>query len=231
MIRYILVFFCGVVVSLSGWAQERDTLRHRAVSVALAPQYLIMQAVRIDLEKPLIRGRRIHRLTVSPYLYAGDASQYEQAGGPPASVRLPDDYGDTRVSGFGLELLDKYLLRKPDGTLSNFYLAFGAGYHRIQLDYVGYVPVPFIKEEIELFRFDFADEQDRINRLDVVGLVGLKAPIRSSILFFDFFAGPVVRNSWINASVGKPKQHTAVVDHGFDGVTFRAGMTIGATLF
>lgn len=227
--RYLLLFLFGITVSFSGHAQ--DTLRHRAFSVALAPQYLIMQAIRVDLEKPLMRGRHIHRLTVSPYLYAGDAPQYDYVGSLPTSVQRPDDYGDTRVSGFGLEVLDKYLLRKGDGVLSNFYLAFGAGYHRIDLNYVGYAPVPFSEGDATLFRFDFADQQDRINRVDLVGLVGLKPRIRSSILFFDFFAGPVLRNSWIGTSTEQPKQHSTTVDHGFDGVTFRAGMTIGATLY
>ena len=185
---------------------------------------------RIDLEKAVTQGKRVHRLTVSPYLYAGDASQYE-SGDVPNTVTRPGDYNDTRVSGFGLEVLDKYLLRRPDGMLSNLYLAFGAGYHRIRLDYLGYVPVPFVEEGATLFRFDFANQQERIHRLDVVGLVGLKGRIRSSVLFLDFFAGPVLRNSWIDAPAGETKQHTGITDHGYDGVTFRAGMTIGATLY
>jgi hypothetical protein len=229
MMRYTFFFLFAVGSSLSGYAQ--DTLRHRAFSVALAPQYLIMQAIRVDLEKPLVRGRHIHRLTVSPYLYAGDAPQYDYFESLPTSVQRPDDYGDTRVSGFGLEVLDKYLLRKANRAVSNFYLAFGAGYHRINLDYVGYAPVPFLEGSATLFRFDFTDQRDRINRVDVIGLVGLKPRIRSSILFFDFFAGPVLRNSWINTSAEQPKQHATTVDHGFDGVTFRAGATIGITLF
>lgn len=230
MIRYVVVLLIGILISISGRAQAQDTLRHRAFSIALAPQYLIMQAIRVDLEKAIAPGKRIHRLTVSPYLYAGVASQYGQ-GEVPNTIQRPDGYADTRVNGFGLEVLDKYLLRRSDGTLSNFYVALGAGYHHIRLDYLGYVPVPFIEEGATLFRFDFADQQERINRLDVIGLVGLKPRIRSSVLFFDFFAGPVLRNSWITASAGQPKQHTTTVDHGFDGVTFRVGVTIGATLY
>ena len=225
-------FLLGIVTNAYGQRQQPDTLlRYRIPSVAIAPQYLIMQAIRVDVEKPLVWGQHIHRLTFSPYLYAGkDAPQYRQEGVSWGAIP-PDDYGKTKVSGFGLEVLDKYGLQLSNQRPSSVYLAVGAGYHRIRLDYLAYVPVPFMEEGTQLFRYEFADQQEQINRLDVIGLIGLKSYARRNILVFDFFAGPVLKNSWISPSAGSPNQHDEITDHGYHGVTYRVGMTIGVLLF
>ena len=231
MRKYVLILLLGAVVNVYGQAQPRDTLRYRVASVAIAPQYLIMQAIRVDLEKPLVWGKHIHRLTFSPYLYAGNNAPQYRYEGVSSAVVPPDDYGKTKVSGFGLEVLDKYVLRLSNQRLSNFYLAFGTGYHRIRLDYLAYVPVPFTEEGTPLFRFDFADQREQIHRWDVIGLIGLKGYLPRNVVFFDFFAGPVLRNSWIDASVGLPNEHNEIVDHGYDGITYRVGMTLGVMIF
>ena len=230
MIRYVLILLVTMLMSTSGWAQKRDSLRFRQSSVAVVPQYLIQQAIRIDLEKPLIRGKQIHRLTLSPYLYSGTTRRYRYEG-IPLGVQQPDDYGDTRVKGFGLEVLDKYTLRFSSHQPSNFYLAYGVGYHRLRLDYIAYEPVPFIEEGVQLFRFGFTDQRERIHRLDVVGLIGLKGFLYRNILFFDLFTGPVLKNSWMSTRSGVVREHDETIDHGFEGVTYRVGAAIGVMIF
>ncbi|MEM9831961.1 MAG: hypothetical protein AAF944_15070 [Bacteroidota bacterium] len=230
MIR--LLFICSLLLFAEtyGVAQQRDSLRFRRNSISVVPQYLARQALRIDWEKPLKKGAQIHRLTISPYWYAGTTDCYD-FGVVPTSGTLPNGYGDTRVDGFGLEVLDKYTLRFSEQQPSNFYLAFGVGYHRITLDYINYEPAPFEENETTLFRYDFVDQKEAINRLEVIGLIGLKIFSRRNILFLDLFAGPVIKRSWISTDSAAPLTHEKVGDHGFDGVTYRAGVGVGVVIF
>ncbi len=229
--KRLFLIVLAALVATAGFAQSSDsTVSPPKVSVAFAPQYLIMDAIRIDIEFPLVQRKREHRLTLSPYLYAGTTSQYE-TGSLPSGGRNEEDFDKTRVSGFGLEVVNKYMLPRYNRDSSRFYVAFGAGYHRIKLDYPGYAPVSFVEDGIQLFEFDFVEEQERINRLDVLVMIGLKALSPSKIVMLELFAGPVLRKSWINASGNAPKNHEYVIDHGYDGVAFRLGASLGIYLF
>ncbi|MGB3779349.1 MAG: hypothetical protein WA960_13400 [Tunicatimonas sp.] len=230
MMKFLMIGWLGLLLSLPTYAQIQDSLRRTTFSVALVPQYLVQQAIRVDLEMPLVRGKQMHRLTVSPYLYSGRTRRYEYAG-VPTVVQQPDDYGETRVSGFGLEVLDKYTVRLINRRPSKLYLAYGLSYHRIGLDYTAYEPVPFTEAGVSLFRFGFADQQERVHRLDVIGLLGVKGFFYNSPLFFDLFAGPVLKNSWLNSDSGVVRDHDAPFDHGFNGVTYRVGAALGVLIF
>ena len=230
MTRPLIIGFFSLLLSFPAQAQLQDSLSRTTFSVAVVPQYLIQQAIRIDLEMPLVQGNQMHRLTVSPYVYSGRTRRYEYAG-VPAVAQQPDDYGETRVSGFGLEVLDKYTVRLIDRRPSKLYLAYGLSYHRIGLDYTAYEPLPFTEDGVALFRFGFADQQERVHRLDVIGLLGVKGFFYNSPLFFDLFAGPVLKNSWLNSDSGVVRRHDAPFDHGFDGVTYRVGASLGVLIF
>ncbi len=233
MMKALLAGVLLVLINTYGTAQEhdeRDSLRYYHNSISVVPQYLFLQAIRIDWEKPIVRGKQIHRLTISPYWYAGNSNRYSFSG-IPSSVTRPDDYGETRVDGFGLEVLDKYTLRFLEQKPSKFYLAFGLGYHRVTLDYVNYEPTPFAENGSTLFRYGFVDQQETINSLEVIGLIGMKIFSRHNILFLDVFAGPIIKRSWINTESVAPLAHQEVRDHGFDGVTYRVGVGIGAVIF
>ena len=230
MMKLFMIGWLGLLLSLPARAQLQDSLRRTTFSVALVPQYLVQQAIRIDLETPLVRGKQMHRLTVSPYLYAGRTRRYDYEG-ISSTVQQPDDYGETRVSGFGLEVLDKYTVRLINRRPSKVYLACGLSYHRIALDYIAYEPLPFVEDGVPLFRFGFTDQQERIHRLDVIGLLGVKGFFYDSPLFFDLFAGPVLKNSWLNSDSGVVRRHDAPFDHGFNGVTYRVGASLGVLIF
>lgn len=230
MMKFLMIGWLSLLLSLPARAQLQDSLRRITFSVALVPQYLVQQAIRIDLEMPLMRGNQMHRLTVSPYVYSGTTRRYEYAG-VPSVVQQPDDYGKTRVSGFGLEVLDKYTVRLINRLPSKLYLAYGLSYHRIGLDYLAYEPVPFTENGVSLFRFGFADQRERVHRLDVIGLLGVKGYFYNTPLFFDLFAGPVLKNSWVNSDSGVVRDHEEPFDHGFNGVTYRVGAALGVLIF
>lgn len=210
---------------------QNDTLVYQRISVAFLPQYLINQAIRIDVEKPI--GRQCSRLTLSPYLYAGMSSLYEdQRGELSTSINVPDSYGKDKVTGFGLEVANKYLLRGAGGRISNWYIAYGAGYHHIQLAYQDFVPTPFTDGELEYYEFTLADQQENINRLDLAAAIGVKLFLSyNQVLFLDLYAGPVYKNSWIDQSQGAPRDHEEPINFGFSGVTYRGGVALGVMLF
>jgi len=230
MKRCVLVLAATVLIIFNGMAQERDSLRYRRSSLAFVPQYLAQQAIRIDWEKPITKGQHVHRLTLSPYWYSGTTDRYTFEG-IPFSGTFPQEYGETQVSGFGLEVLDKYVLHYSNKELSNFYLAFGVGYHRIGLDYLNFEPVPFEEDGATLFRYDFVEQEENIDRLEVIGLFGAKVFFRGDVLFLDLFAGPVIKQSWISTESASPLAHDNNNDHGYDGVTFRLGAGLGIVIY
>ena len=226
--RYTIVLLWIMSQAVSSWAQ--DSLWLGQPSVALVPQYLIQQAIRIDVERSLGQNAA-QRLTLSPYLYAGKTAQYEQSINLPSGQETPDDYNQTRVSGWGIEVLLKRPLRSANRKSSNIYLAYGAGYHRINLTFQAYAPVPFIEDGLTLYQFAFSEQEESIQRLDVIGLVGLKSYTRRKLVFFDFFAGPVLKKSWINRPAEISLDHDNIFAHGFEGVTYRVGASVGVMLF
>ena len=228
MMRYTIVLLWIMSQAVSSWAQ--DSLWLGQPSVALVPQYLIQQAIRIDVERSLGQNA-INRLTLSPYLYAGKTARYEQSINLPSGQETPDDHNQTRVSGWGAEVLIKRPLRSANRASSNIYLAYGAGYHRINLAYQAYAPVPFVEDNLTLYQFGFSEQEENIQRLDVIGLVGLKSYTQRKLVFFDFFAGPVLKKSRINHAAGISLDHDNIFAHGFDGVTYRVGASVGVMLF
>lgn len=227
----VALLLSNLILMLTVPVLAQDSLIYRRASVAFLPQYLISQAIRIDIEKPI--GKQPHRLTFSPYLYAGMSSQFEdQRDELPSSIDLPEDYGKDKVTGFGLEVTNKHLLREMNGRVSNWYIAYGAGFHHIQLQYQSLVPTPFTDGELEYYEFTLADQQEEVNRLDLMGMIGIKLFLtNNNILFVDLYTGPIYKHSWIDSSQDKPRNHEEPLSFGFTGATFRAGISLGVMLF
>lgn len=229
---FLIIAFALIACPLHAQTKlMEDSTRYQRMSVTFLPQYLINQAIRIDIEKPI--GTRMDRLTISPYLYAGPSTRYQdQKEYRSSSASVPDDYEQVKVEGFGLEASIKHLIRNGRGNLTNWYIAYGGAFHHINLQYQNFVPVPYQEGGLEYYRYMIADQQENINRMELLAMIGIKLYLFDSrVLFLDVYAGPVYKKSWIGSSQANPLIHDAPIDFGFTGVTYRGGIGLGLTLY
>lgn len=231
---YFYMFVVLVLLADTSYAQVKvasDSIRYRSMSVAFLPQHLLNQSVRVDIEKPV--GARWHRLTLSPYLYAGVTSRYQyQKNSSISSSTVPDDVVSDRVDGLGLELSLKRLIRSGTGKITPWYIAYGGAFHHIVLKYQNFVPAPFQEGDLTYYRYTMADQREAIDRVELMAMLGVKLFLfDAKVLFLDLYAGPVYKKSWITAHQEVVLRHEEPTDFGFSGVTYQSGAGLGIILY
>ncbi|WP_020529428.1 hypothetical protein [Flexithrix dorotheae] len=219
---YPLVFFCVTLIifftGTSGQCQEND----RNYSISFVPQYLLIEAIRIDVEKE-IREQK-NAVMLGTYIYKGTTDRYADQRNLNNS-QVNSSYQNDEVSGLGIESLYKFFM-VPNQNASP-YLAAGLGFHHIKLKYLdgGWTPVE--RDGLEYLELVTENQEETINRLDIIGLIGYKQSFKSGFLF-DFFIGPVLKNSQITNTQNSPRvQDNPLYHYGFDGVTLRTGFSLG----
>ncbi len=210
---------------------QTDSTSNKIFSVAFVPQYMVIDAIRLDFEI----GSTLHknRVAISPYVYAGETNMYEDQAVTPPTAGSTNDYGKTRVDGVGIEGLGKWAIYQNPKSFTNVYVGYGAGYHHIRLKYHDYGLVPYTEDDLEYYEYGILENQKEIiNRLDVIAVLGCKAYTASNIVFFDIFFGPVFKKSFIDTSaLANSRIHDKMFQYGYNGVTFRTGISIGINLF
>ncbi|MBX2842927.1 MAG: hypothetical protein KTR26_14245 [Flammeovirgaceae bacterium] len=217
LIFSILINFLS---SNSGTCQETKNY----FSISFAPQYLLIEAIRIDLEKEINGGK--NRIVVAPYFYYGTTDKYaDQPNLNNSLINSTNTYQDDEVSGLGLESLYKFIMVPHENASP--YLAAGLGYHHIRLKYLGTNWEPVERDGLEYLELTEANQEEIINRLDIIGLIGYRQSFQNGFLF-DFFMGPVLKNSNIKNTHNFARvQDNPLYHYGYNGITLRIGFSLG----
>lgn len=198
--------------------------------LGFSPQYLLMQGVRFQLDLPS-RRNHLRYFTLAPYLYAGYTRQYEDTRRtPPGDIEQPDNAGRDQVNGLGLEVMGKHFLRRENERDAPVYISYGLGYHYIELAFQEFGTVAFQEDDLTLYRFAYSEQQESIHRIDVILLIGATTLSDDEVLFADFFIGPVLKNSFVSSTLSESRDHQALLRYGFNGITLRAGFSLGILL-
>jgi len=243
--KKILLFTLFAAFINKSFAQsesEKDSTKAPTFSVLFAPQYLAMKALRMDFEKTI--SKKGHRLTISPYYYSGITEEYGRDRNS-QGLRTESGFNQDEVNGFGLEILMKkrskalsevtnlFLMHNgelPKGT-GETYFAYGVGYHHINFAFDAADWQTYTEDGLEYWELAVDEQEEVINRIDLIALMGYRTLLANAIIL-DFYAGPVIKNSMINSTLEQPREYRESVlkHHGFDGVTFRFGLSIGLFL-
>jgi hypothetical protein len=207
----------------------QDDIREK-LSIGFTPQYLIQQAVRLEvLSKPFKSNLYFH---ASPYIYNGYAEHYfEQREVLPAiSYRSEKDFD--RVSGWGVQFTLRHGYQKPFEA-AMFFFEYGVGYHSINLDYRTFgLPETGTLNGLPVVRLTTGDVTESITRWDYVFLAGIKRPFGVSPLFyFEIVGGPVIRRAIVKNRLEERTHDCIVASHGYNGLSAQVTFSIGVNIF
>ncbi len=218
-----LCLLCGVwlCAASASWGQANDSLL--TFSVGFTPQHLAQNALRIDLEKEI--GQRRHRIAISPYLYHGYTGMYDPNQRRSSLSNIYD-----RVRGVGGEVMYKYRVSRQEKNGYPFF-AVGLGFHQVRLHFEELAWQPFRnEEELEFLRLLPAEQRERVQRLDLIGLIGYRAFV-ANVFALDFYIGASSRYASVQSTIPTPRNHQMQFTmYGYEGVLLRTGATFSIML-
>ncbi|SDM20378.1 hypothetical protein SAMN05421823_11196 [Catalinimonas alkaloidigena] len=216
-------YLFGLLLGLAAHAAWAQPLSTRHFSLSLVPQLMVIKGLRVDAEyrPPLSR----HAVVLSPRYYLGERHKRE------FNVGLNPD---TQVQGAGFEIMHKIHNQAADYNTSNYYFAYGLGYHRYHLTYEDYVLVPYAEEDgLEFEQLVPGVRTSTMRSWQGTALVGATYFLFDGFILMDFYLGASLKMPRL---AGAPPRSATLFDqfgwdYGYRGPTLVCGFKIGALLF
>jgi hypothetical protein len=217
----IYITFCNYFVIAQGGMSEH-TWR-----ISYEPQYLIINGIKLNIEKRL--QKPTDWLILSPSLYY---KEYETVDISEYDYTYDNGFTTTKnikaVKGAGLTVENRLLLTSPTFSRSlGFsiapYFSYGATYTFFEITREDSGWIEIVEDGVPYMYEDFVQSKTNIHKTGLNFTLGLQAEVIEDVIA-EFYLGCGIRYSFYE---GDKKYNKSSMDYGFKGVLLLGGIKIG----
>lgn len=187
--------------------------------ISLVPQYIIINALCVDIEKRIKNSS--HAISLSPKFYISEFDGSEAFFSAPVDMSL---------RGYGFELKHKiYLKNWLEGDV-NWYGAYSVFHQGLFFDYQDEGWVSFVENGTTFFRIEQVDQTLSINQYGGFVTLGLVYKLDDRVYFDNYYGIGFKSSTAKDTSIGEKYKNQfsdGSLSYGYSGALWNAGIKIG----
>jgi len=211
MKKYLSIFLLAIAVTISGFAQEKDTFGPRT-GVGFLPQYTISGGLRFDIDRSVSKTSN-QWLIISPQVYMVSGSRFNH------------DFKD--MWGVGLDIKHKIYLKQGSMKPSGYYVQYGAMFQYFSITDNRQYTESYVEDGVQYFGVFEGEVTTKVNKFGGNFHMGYQWLIGDKV-YFDIYTGAGIRISHNNQKAGFDTWYNNFwVDYGYSGTLLDGGFRIG----
>lgn len=202
------IYLVLLLVTLKSVAQDSLTVNKYRWAVSFAPQYMLANGLKIDIDKKVASKKW---LILGLQVYLGDVNKNKRANTSSDSENLKNY---DQIKGMGLDLSYKYFLSNPINKLE-YYAQAGGCYNYYNIDFQENTFIKFTNENGEFYKYGISNEHLIIHRFGGNFVMGIQIldPLEFGFKnsFLDFNVGIAARNAEWQSTLNNARSYKRTI--------------------
>jgi hypothetical protein len=211
MKKLLFILFIVTLISLSGFAQDKETFGPR-IGVGFLPQYTISGGLRFDIDRSLSKTSN-QWLILSPQVFMVSGSRFNH------------NFKD--MWGVGLDVKHKIYLKPGTMKPSGYYVQYGVMFQYFSITDNRQYAETYMEDGVEYYGVFEGEITTKVNKFGGNFHMGYQWLIGDKV-YFDIYTGAGIRISHNNRNSGFDTWYNnSWIDYGYSGTLLDGGFRVG----